>query len=73
MDWLSKHKAKIVCHEKVVQIPLAKGEVLQVQGERTEENLKSLKSTKGDGQNLEDIPIVRDFPEDLSGLPPHRQ
>ncbi|GJW17331.1 putative reverse transcriptase domain-containing protein [Tanacetum coccineum] len=23
MDWLSKHKAEIVCHEKVVRIPLA--------------------------------------------------
>ncbi|GKE68971.1 hypothetical protein Tco_1527043, partial [Tanacetum coccineum] len=27
MDWLSKHKAEIVCHEKVVRIPLAKGEL----------------------------------------------
>ncbi|GKA47101.1 putative reverse transcriptase domain-containing protein [Tanacetum coccineum] len=48
--WLSKHKAEIVCHEKVVRIPLA---------------------------SVEDIPIVRDFPdvfpEDLSGLPPQRQ
>ncbi|GJV85008.1 putative reverse transcriptase domain-containing protein [Tanacetum coccineum] len=26
MDWLSKHKAEIVCHEKVVRIPLHKGE-----------------------------------------------
>nr|GEX04680.1 reverse transcriptase domain-containing protein [Tanacetum cinerariifolium] len=25
MDWLSKHKAEIVCHEKVVRIPLASG------------------------------------------------
>ncbi|GJX33788.1 putative reverse transcriptase domain-containing protein [Tanacetum coccineum] len=25
MDWLSKHRAEIVCPEKVVQIPLAKG------------------------------------------------
>ncbi|GKC74417.1 putative reverse transcriptase domain-containing protein [Tanacetum coccineum] len=35
MDWLSKHRAKIVYHEKVVRITLAKGEVLQVHGERT--------------------------------------
>nr|GEU70590.1 reverse transcriptase domain-containing protein [Tanacetum cinerariifolium] len=26
MDWLSRHKAKIVCHEKVVRIPLASSE-----------------------------------------------
>nr|GEX18390.1 putative reverse transcriptase domain-containing protein [Tanacetum cinerariifolium] len=25
MDWLSKHKAEIVCHEKVVRIPLESG------------------------------------------------
>ncbi|GJV05909.1 putative nucleotidyltransferase, ribonuclease H [Tanacetum coccineum] len=39
--------------------------------------MKSLKSTKAGEQNLGDIPIVRDFlyvfPEDLSGLPPHRR
>ncbi|GKA92233.1 putative reverse transcriptase domain-containing protein, partial [Tanacetum coccineum] len=33
MDWLSKNKAEIVCHEKVVRIPLEGGEVLRVQGE----------------------------------------
>ncbi|GKA21573.1 reverse transcriptase domain-containing protein, partial [Tanacetum coccineum] len=27
VDWLSKHKAEIVCHEKVVRIPLESGEV----------------------------------------------
>ncbi|GJT03962.1 reverse transcriptase domain-containing protein [Tanacetum coccineum] len=27
MDWLSKNKAEIVCHEKVVRIPLDSGEV----------------------------------------------
>ncbi|GJV04469.1 putative reverse transcriptase domain-containing protein [Tanacetum coccineum] len=35
MDWLSEHKAEIVCHEKVVRIPLESGEILHVQGERT--------------------------------------
>ncbi|GKB31551.1 putative reverse transcriptase domain-containing protein [Tanacetum coccineum] len=34
MDWLSKHKAEIVCQEKVVRIPLQKGKVLRVIGER---------------------------------------
>ncbi|GJY54567.1 putative reverse transcriptase domain-containing protein [Tanacetum coccineum] len=77
MEWLSKHKAEIVCHEKVVRIPLASGKVLRVQGERTEESPKSMKSTKSDEPKLGDILIVRDFPEvfpeDLSGLPPQRQ
>nr|GEY34145.1 putative reverse transcriptase domain-containing protein [Tanacetum cinerariifolium] len=35
MDWLSNNKAEIVCHEKVVRIPLKGGEILRVQEERT--------------------------------------
>ncbi|GJY18735.1 putative reverse transcriptase domain-containing protein [Tanacetum coccineum] len=30
MDWLSQNKAVIVCHEKVVEIPLIGGEILRV-------------------------------------------
>ncbi|GKD19197.1 putative reverse transcriptase domain-containing protein, partial [Tanacetum coccineum] len=52
MDWLSKHRAEIGCHEKIVRIPLAKEEVLQVHGERTEGNSKSLKSTIAGEQKL---------------------
>nr|GEZ36343.1 hypothetical protein [Tanacetum cinerariifolium] len=37
MDWLSKHKAKIICHEKMVRIPLPHGEIIRVLGEWTEE------------------------------------
>ncbi|GJW37596.1 putative reverse transcriptase domain-containing protein [Tanacetum coccineum] len=77
MDWLSKNKAEIVCHEKVVRILLESGEVLRVQGEHTLGGTKTLMSTKADEPELSDIPIVRDFtdvfPEDLSGLPPQRQ
>ncbi|GJV04524.1 putative reverse transcriptase domain-containing protein [Tanacetum coccineum] len=77
MDWLSKNKAEIVCHEKVVRIPLEGGEILRVQGERTLGGTKTLMSTKADEPELSDIPIVRDFTdvflEDLSGLPPQRQ
>ncbi|GKC67081.1 putative reverse transcriptase domain-containing protein [Tanacetum coccineum] len=77
IDWLSKNKAAIICHEKVVRIPFANGEVLLVQGELTRENPKTLMSIIVDKQRVEDIPIVRNFPkvfpEDLSGLPPHRQ
>ncbi|GKF28560.1 putative reverse transcriptase domain-containing protein [Tanacetum coccineum] len=34
MDWLSYNKAVIVCHEKLVEIPLVDGEILRVHGER---------------------------------------
>ncbi|GKE96355.1 putative reverse transcriptase domain-containing protein, partial [Tanacetum coccineum] len=63
IDWLSRHKAEIVCHEKVVRIPLASGKIVLVQGERTKESPKSLKCTKIDEQKLDEIQIVRDFPE----------
>ncbi|GJY81593.1 putative reverse transcriptase domain-containing protein, partial [Tanacetum coccineum] len=74
---LSNKKAEIVCHEKVVRIPLESGEVLRVQRERTLGGTKTLMSTKADEPELSDIPIVRDFIdvflEDLSGLPLQRQ
>ncbi|GJT88053.1 putative nucleotidyltransferase, ribonuclease H [Tanacetum coccineum] len=77
MDWLSNNKAEIVCHEKVVRIPLEGGEVLRVQGERTLGGTKTLMSTKAKEPELSDIPIVRDFidvfTEYLLGLPSQRQ
>ncbi|GJT75348.1 putative reverse transcriptase domain-containing protein [Tanacetum coccineum] len=36
MDWLSHNKAVIVCHERVVEIPLESGEALRVHGELRE-------------------------------------
>ncbi|GJX44330.1 putative reverse transcriptase domain-containing protein [Tanacetum coccineum] len=77
MDWLFEHKAEIVCHEKVVRIPLESGEILYVQGERTQGIAKALSNVKVDVPKLSDISVVRDFVEvfskDLSGLPPQRQ
>nr|GEX88013.1 hypothetical protein [Tanacetum cinerariifolium] len=77
MDWLSKNKADIVRHEKVVRIPLEGGEILRVQGERTLGGTETLMSTRADEPELGDIPVVRDFSDvflkDLSGLPPQRQ
>ncbi|GKF62834.1 hypothetical protein Tco_0182888, partial [Tanacetum coccineum] len=74
MDWLSNHKAKIICHEKVVRIPLLDDKVLRVLGERPEEKARLLMSTKNRDKKQEEIVVVRDFPEvfldDLSGLPP---
>ncbi|GKC60065.1 putative reverse transcriptase domain-containing protein, partial [Tanacetum coccineum] len=75
MDWLSNHKAEIICHEKVVRIPLLDGKVLRVLGERPKEKARHLMSEKE--QKQEEMVVVRDFPEvfpdDLSGLPPSRE
>ncbi|GJU00491.1 reverse transcriptase domain-containing protein [Tanacetum coccineum] len=74
---LSQNRAVIVCHEKVVEIPLIGGEILRVQGERALEVGKTLRNVKVDEPKVDDISMVRDFvdvfPEDLSGLPPQRQ
>ncbi|GKD47211.1 putative reverse transcriptase domain-containing protein, partial [Tanacetum coccineum] len=74
MDWLSYHRAVIVCYEKIVRIPLSNDEILEIQGERPKKDLKSLSCIKADEKKLVDISIVCDFPEifpdDFSGLPP---
>ncbi|GKC76441.1 hypothetical protein Tco_1127215 [Tanacetum coccineum] len=70
MDWLSKYHAKILYDEKVVHIPID-NETLIIRGDQITEKKKS------DKKRLEDIPVVRGFPEvfpeDLPGLPPIRQ
>ncbi|XP_076918936.1 uncharacterized protein LOC143579561 [Bidens hawaiensis] len=97
MDWLSAHQAIVGCHEKVVRIPFADGEVLTIQEEeggtimgvismmRAQKLLRKghlavlvmVSDTKMKEMRIEDIPIVRNFPEvfleDLPGVPPHRQ
>ncbi|GJW29964.1 putative reverse transcriptase domain-containing protein [Tanacetum coccineum] len=66
MDWLSKYRAKILCDEKVVHIPID-GETLIIR----------VVEKKADEKRLEDIPVVKEFPdvfpEDLPGIPPVRQ
>ncbi|GKA99516.1 putative reverse transcriptase domain-containing protein [Tanacetum coccineum] len=77
MDWLSWHKVEIICHEKVVRIPLPHGKILRVLGEKPEEKVRCHMRAKTEKQKLKDIVIVRNFPEvfldDLSGLPPSRE
>ncbi|GJY54344.1 putative reverse transcriptase domain-containing protein [Tanacetum coccineum] len=77
MDWLSNHNAEIICHEKVVRIPLPDGKVLRVLGEKPEEKMRQLKSAKAKEKEQEEIVVVRDFPEvfldNLSGLSPVRE
>ncbi|GJY51452.1 reverse transcriptase domain-containing protein [Tanacetum coccineum] len=64
MDWLSKYHAKILCDKKVVLIPID-GETLIIQ------------EKKADKKILEDISIVKEFPDefpkDLPGIPPVHQ
>ncbi|GKF00006.1 hypothetical protein Tco_0023356, partial [Tanacetum coccineum] len=66
MDWLSKYHARIICDEIVVHI-LMNGETLIIR----------VMEKKSDEKRLEDIPVVREFPEvfpeDLPGLSPFRQ
>ncbi|GJZ69308.1 putative reverse transcriptase domain-containing protein, partial [Tanacetum coccineum] len=70
MYWLSNYKAEIICHEKVVRIPLLDGNMLRVLGKRPEEKVRFLIGVK----KQEKIVVVRDFPKvfpnDLSGLSP---
>ncbi|GKC24993.1 putative reverse transcriptase domain-containing protein, partial [Tanacetum coccineum] len=73
MDWLSKYKAEIICHEKVVKIPLLDGKMLRVVGERPDEKVRFLMGVN----KQEEIVVVKDFPEvfpnDQSRLPPIRK
>ncbi|GJU53075.1 putative reverse transcriptase domain-containing protein [Tanacetum coccineum] len=77
IDWLSNHKAEIICHEKVVRIPLLDDNILRVIGEILEEKMRHLRSAKTKKQKQEEIVVVKDYPEvfpdDLSGLPPNRE
>ncbi|GJR68550.1 putative reverse transcriptase domain-containing protein [Tanacetum coccineum] len=70
MDWLSNHKAEIVCHEKVVRITLPNGEMLRVIGERPEEKVRHLKGAKVKEHKLKDIVVVRNFSESPYHLAP---
>nr|GEV59987.1 hypothetical protein [Tanacetum cinerariifolium] len=76
MDWLSNHKAEIICHEKVVRIPLLDGKVHRVIGERLDQNVRHLVSAKAKEQKQEEIVVVRDYTKvflnDLLGLPSGR-
>ncbi|GJQ92511.1 putative nucleotidyltransferase, ribonuclease H [Tanacetum coccineum] len=62
------YHARIICDEKVVYIPI-NGETLIIRAQVMEK--------KSDEKRLEDIPVVREFPEvfpeNLPGLPPVRQ
>ncbi|GKA79786.1 putative reverse transcriptase domain-containing protein [Tanacetum coccineum] len=60
IDWLSKRKFVIVCHEKVVRILLEGDKILRVHGERTQGVVKTLMNTKVDEQKLSDISVSKE-------------
>ncbi|GJR42809.1 hypothetical protein Tco_1310912 [Tanacetum coccineum] len=51
----------MVCHEKVVRIPLEGDEIRRVHDERTQGVVKTLMNTKVDELKLSDVSVVRDF------------
>ncbi|GKA68878.1 putative reverse transcriptase domain-containing protein [Tanacetum coccineum] len=77
IDWLSDLKAEIICHEKVVRIPLLDGKVLRLLGEKLEEKVRQLMSARTKEQKQEEIIVVKKnfevFPDDQSGLSPVRE
>ncbi|GKB19991.1 putative reverse transcriptase domain-containing protein, partial [Tanacetum coccineum] len=58
MDWFSNHKTEIICHEKVVRIPLPNGKVLRVIGERPEKKMRHLVSAKAKEQKQEEMVML---------------
>jgi hypothetical protein len=46
MDWLSTNKDEIVCGKKMVSIPLPKGELLAIHGERPGKVLRIISCMK---------------------------
>ncbi|GKD45763.1 putative reverse transcriptase domain-containing protein [Tanacetum coccineum] len=90
MDWLRRYHAVIICDEKLVQVPYG-NETLTFCGNESsngrESRLTVISCSKAqeymakgcqssERKQIEDVPIVRDFPEvfpeDLPGLPPAR-
>nr|GEV75711.1 putative reverse transcriptase domain-containing protein [Tanacetum cinerariifolium] len=67
MDWLREYHAVIVCDEKIVCVSFG-NKTLIFQGKRNDQEVED----KLEEKQLEDVPIVRDFPkvfpEDLPGL-----
>ncbi|GJZ22476.1 putative reverse transcriptase domain-containing protein, partial [Tanacetum coccineum] len=55
-------EVELVDGKIIVRISLSNGEILEIQGERPEKDLRSLSCIKDDEKNLDDVRIVRDFP-----------
>nr|GEW82051.1 ribonuclease H-like domain-containing protein [Tanacetum cinerariifolium] len=76
MDWLTKHRATIVCHTKsVIFGDLDKPEFVYQDSQLG--LLAFIMDTSSDGPSLETHPVVRDFSDvfskELPGIPPERE
>ncbi|GJU91895.1 putative reverse transcriptase domain-containing protein, partial [Tanacetum coccineum] len=73
----TSYEVELADGKVIVRIPLLNGEILEVQGERPKKDPRSLACIKADERKLDDIWVVRNFPEvfpnDLPGLPPVRE
>nr|GEW01212.1 putative reverse transcriptase domain-containing protein [Tanacetum cinerariifolium] len=71
MDWLTKYHGVIICDEKIVRVPFGRGCDIFLAHITTKEA-----KDKSEGKRLEDVPIVKDFPEvfpeDLPARAPYR-
>nr|ABA99151.1 retrotransposon protein, putative, Ty3-gypsy subclass [Oryza sativa Japonica Group] len=85
MDWLTRHRGVIDCTSRTIKLTNAKGEVVTFQSPVLQKPGISLNQAAGEEQEvavekttkkLEDIPIVREYPEvfpdDLTTMPPKR-
>nr|GEZ77064.1 putative reverse transcriptase domain-containing protein [Tanacetum cinerariifolium] len=67
IDWLVKHDVVIICGEKVIRISYENKMLI----------VKSNKEKKSKEKRLEDVPVIRDFPDvfpdEFPRLPPPRQ
>ncbi|GKD46390.1 putative reverse transcriptase domain-containing protein, partial [Tanacetum coccineum] len=77
MDWLTKYHGVIICDEKIVCVPFRKETAQEYLLKGCDVFLAHITTKEAkdesEGKRLEGVPIVRDFPEDLSGIPPARQ
>nr|GEX65049.1 hypothetical protein [Tanacetum cinerariifolium] len=55
-------EAEIICHEKVVRIPLLDGKVLRVLGQRPEEKARLLRSAKANDKKQGEIVVIELIP-----------
>ena len=75
MDWLSKHKARLDCAAREIQLTHSSEDVIIYAARDETIRLFSL-NEKGELNAISQIPVVCEyqdvFPEELPGMPPHR-
>ncbi|GJY84503.1 putative reverse transcriptase domain-containing protein [Tanacetum coccineum] len=79
IDWMAEHRAEVVCYEKYIRVPYG-NDILIIQCERSgvkNESRLEKEETEASEKRIEDMHVVKDFPEvfpeEFPGLPPIRQ